>query len=145
MVMNDKTMDGNIIGKVLHIDKYDKYIYNQRTQRLIINEIEYLSKFIYYLMYSPHTRNKILSIKQGTSQLYINWSQTVNLSLKITKNKQEQNYIYNLFDNVKTIISLLQRKLEKLENIKNTLLEKMFASAKSSYPAIRFKGFTNAW
>ncbi|MCS4537180.1 restriction endonuclease subunit S, partial [Mycoplasma sp. CSL7475-4] len=39
----------------------------------------------------------------------------------------------------------LQRKLEKLENIKNTLLEKMFASAKSSYPAIRFKGFTNAW
>ncbi|MCT4469943.1 hypothetical protein N1F73_03165, partial [Mycoplasma sp. HS2188] len=38
----------------------------------------------------------------------------------------EQTKICKLINNVDYVISLLQRKLEKLENIKNTLLEKMF-------------------
>ncbi|MBZ4212965.1 restriction endonuclease subunit S, partial [Mycoplasma sp. U97] len=37
------------------------------------------------------------------------------------------------------------RKLEKLKNIKNMLLEKMFADEKTLKPAIRFKEFTNDW
>ncbi|MCV3754378.1 hypothetical protein OF365_03240, partial [Ureaplasma zalophigenitalium] len=44
-----------------------------------------------------------------------------------------------------TSISLLQCKLEKLKNLKNTLLEKMFADEKHPFPKIRFKEFTNAW
>ncbi|MCU4117460.1 hypothetical protein N8G13_03270, partial [Mycoplasma zalophi] len=40
---------------------------------------------------------------------------------------------------------LLKRKLEKLENIKNTLLNKMFANEKNLKPHVRFKEFTNDW
>ncbi|QBF34421.1 restriction endonuclease subunit S [Mycoplasmopsis phocirhinis] len=57
----------------------------------------------------------------------------------------EQEKIYLLINQVKNVVLLLQRKLKMLENIKNTLLEKMFASSKSLYPSVRFKGFTNAW
>ncbi|QBF34420.1 hypothetical protein EG856_00520 [Mycoplasmopsis phocirhinis] len=116
MVLNDKTMEGNILGKVLYIDKSDKFIYNQRTQRLIIDETKYNSKYIYYLMYSKHTRYKILSIKQRTSQIYINWSEVEKLSLNITSNYKEQCFIHKLFENLKTNVLLLQRKLIFLKN-----------------------------
>ncbi|MBU4691241.1 restriction endonuclease subunit S [Mycoplasma zalophi] len=58
---------------------------------------------------------------------------------------QEQNKISNVFNYLDVSISLLKRKLEKLENIKNTLLNKMFANEKNLKPDIRFKEFTNDW
>ncbi|MCV3754364.1 hypothetical protein OF365_03170, partial [Ureaplasma zalophigenitalium] len=51
----------------------------------------------------------------------------------------------NLLKRWSVAISLLQCKLEKLKNLKNTLLEKMFADEKHPFPKIRFKEFTNAW
>ncbi|UWV86438.1 restriction endonuclease subunit S [Mycoplasmopsis cynos] len=44
-----------------------------------------------------------------------------------------------------SLITLHQRKLNALENLKKTLLEKMFPSENSVFPSIRFKEFTNAW
>ncbi|SYV97226.1 Uncharacterised protein, partial [Mycoplasmopsis edwardii] len=58
---------------------------------------------------------------------------------------KEQEKISKLFNNLKTLITLHQRKLKALENIKKTLLDKMFPDEKSNIPSIRFKEFTNAW
>ncbi|WP_096385657.1 restriction endonuclease subunit S [Mycoplasmopsis bovigenitalium] len=60
-------------------------------------------------------------------------------------NINEQNKISEILQSFYTSITLHQRKLEKLKNIKNMLLEKMFADEKTLKPAIRFKEFTNAW
>ena len=38
MILNDKTSSGNIIGRVLLIDKSGEYVYNQRTERIEINK-----------------------------------------------------------------------------------------------------------
>ena len=43
-----------------------------------------------------------------------------------TTNKQEQNKIGELFTNIDNLITLHQRKLEKLKNIKKSMLDKMF-------------------
>ncbi len=43
------------------------------------------------------------------------------------------------------LITLHQRKLDKLKNIKKSMLEKMFPKNGSNVPEIRFKGFTDAW
>ena len=43
-----------------------------------------------------------------------------------TTNKQEQNKIGELFTNLDNLITLHQRKLEKLNNIKKSMLDKMF-------------------
>ena len=43
-----------------------------------------------------------------------------------TTNKQEQNKIGDLFTNLDNLITLHQRKLEKLNNIKKSMLDKMF-------------------
>ena len=75
-----------------------------------------------------------------------------NLSAEIVKSLilkmpvlNEQAKIGCLFTELDTLITLHQRKYEKLQTIKKGLLEKMFPAEGATMPQIRFKGFTEAW
>lgn len=57
----------------------------------------------------------------------------------------EQEQIGAFFKQLDNLITLHQRKFEKLTNVKKSMLEKMFPQNSSSYPEIRFKGFTDPW
>ena len=57
----------------------------------------------------------------------------------------EQQTIGQFFAAIDHLITLHQRKFEKLTNVKKSMLEKMFPQNGSSYPEIRFKGFTDPW
>ena len=57
----------------------------------------------------------------------------------------EQRKIGELLTRLDHLITLHQRKFEKLTNVKKSMLEKMFPQNGSSYPKIRFKGFTDPW
>ena len=57
----------------------------------------------------------------------------------------EQQKIGAYFRNLDHLITLHQRKYEKLTNVKKSMLEKMFPKNGSNVPEIRFKGFTEAW
>ena len=57
----------------------------------------------------------------------------------------EQAQIGAYFKHLDNLITLHQRKFEKLTNVKKSMLEKMFPQNGSSYPEIRFKGFTDPW
>ena len=59
--------------------------------------------------------------------------------------KAEQTAIARYLDKLSDLITLHQRKFEKLTNVKKSMLEKMFPQNSSSYPEIRFKGFTDPW
>ena len=58
---------------------------------------------------------------------------------------KEQRTISEFFRNLDTLITLHQRKYEKLVNIKKSMLDKMFPKNGASEPEIRFKGFTDLW
>ena len=58
---------------------------------------------------------------------------------------KEQRTISEFFRNLDTLITLHQRKYEKLVNIKKSMLDKMFPQNRASVPEIRFKGFTDPW
>ena len=58
---------------------------------------------------------------------------------------EEQIKIGEYFSKLDHLITLHQRKFEKLTNVKKSMLEKMFPQNGSSYPEIRFKGFTDPW
>lgn len=67
-------------------------------------------------------------------------------SVSITYPKiDEQAMIGNFFVKIDNFITLHQRKHEKLKNIKNALLQKMFPKEGANIPEVRFKGFTDAW
>ena len=57
----------------------------------------------------------------------------------------EQEQVGAFFKQLDNLITLHQRKFEKLTNVKKSMLEKMFPQNGSSYPEIRFKGFTDPW
>lgn len=58
---------------------------------------------------------------------------------------EEQRKIGEFFDGLDNLITLHQRKYEKLTNVKKSMLEKMFPQNGGNYPEIRFKGFTDPW
>ena len=57
----------------------------------------------------------------------------------------EQMKIAQYLDNLDNLITLHQRKYNKLLNVKKSMLEKMFPKNGSNIPEIRFKGFTDPW
>ena len=58
---------------------------------------------------------------------------------------EEQAKIGDYFKSLDTLITLHQRKYNKLLNVKKSMLEKMFPKNGSNIPEIRFKGFTDPW
>ena len=58
---------------------------------------------------------------------------------------EEQDRIAGFLRNLDRLITLHQRKYDKLTKVKKAMLEKMFPENGSPYPEIRFKGFTDAW
>lgn len=58
---------------------------------------------------------------------------------------KEQKAIGDFFRQLDNLITLHQRKYDKLTNVKKSMLEKMFPKNGSNVPEIRFKGFTEAW
>ena len=126
MILNDKTAAGNIIGRVLLIDADNSYVYNQRTERIEVYKEEFEPSFLYQLLNAENIRSKIIKASQGNTQIYVNWSAISELKYPIPKVKSEQKKIATFFNNLDNLITLHQRKLEKLKNIKKACLEKMF-------------------
>ncbi len=58
---------------------------------------------------------------------------------------EEQTKVGEYFDFLDHLITLHQRKSEKLQVMKKSMLEKMFPKQGSNVPEIRFDGFTDAW
>ena len=144
MILNDKTASGNIIGRVLLIEKSGLYVYNQRTERIEVNKEKYDPLFIYELLNAPNIRNRIIKESQGNTQIYVNWTAVKELLYCIPK-IEEQKKLGIYFKQLDNLITLHQRKYDKLVCIKKSLLEKMFPQNGKNIPEIRFKEFTEAW
>ncbi|WP_438285954.1 restriction endonuclease subunit S [Bifidobacterium longum] len=59
--------------------------------------------------------------------------------------REEQVIISEFFDRLDSLITLHQRKYDKLVVFKKSMLEKMFPKDGESVPEIRFAGFTDPW
>ncbi|WP_419064797.1 restriction endonuclease subunit S [Ellagibacter isourolithinifaciens] len=57
----------------------------------------------------------------------------------------EQRLIGKLLDNLDSLITLHQRKYDKLCTVKKSMLDKMFPKPGKTEPEIRFEGFTDPW
>ena len=57
----------------------------------------------------------------------------------------EQKTIGQYFASIDNLITLHQRKYDKLTKVKKSMLEKMFPKNGANVPEIRFKGFSDAW
>lgn len=97
--------------------------------------------------------NALLSTQQFENEVAMNMGATINqitgymfakMSFMIPEG-EEQDKIGVFFKDLDHLITLHQRKLDKLHNVKKSLLEKMFPRNGADVPEIRFSGFTYAW
>ncbi|MFS7398439.1 restriction endonuclease subunit S [Carnobacterium maltaromaticum] len=123
MVLNDKTANGTIIGRSLLINTDNEYVINQRTEIIKPNE-DFDSEFAYVTLNSIF-REKVKSIVQGGTQIYVNYSAVEKLSLGFPS-LDEQQKIGSFFKQLDNTIALHQRELEILKNTKKAFLQKMF-------------------
>jgi type I restriction enzyme S subunit len=75
----------------------------------------------------------------------INKNEIGNISILYPKSKEEQTKIGEFFKSLDNLITLHQRKLDKMKNLKSAYLSKMFPKEGEKYPRLRFAGFTDAW
>ena len=81
---------------------------------------------------------------QGKSVVHIHNSDIQDVSI-LFPSRLEQDRIVSVFRKLDNLITLHQRKLDRLKNIKKSMLDKMFPKDGEVVPEIRFKGFTDAW
>ena len=81
---------------------------------------------------------------QGKSVVHIHNSDIQGIILTYPS-KIEQNRIVEVFRNLDRLIALEQRKYDKLNTVKKSMLEKMFPQKGAKVPEIRFKGFSEPW
>ena len=105
---------------------------------------EYDSAFLALTISSGAAHKYLSSLAQGKSVVHLHNADIQSVSAKFPT-KREQEKIHLLFGKIDTLITLHQRKYEKLVNIKKSMLDKMFPQNGASMPEIRFKGFTDPW
>ena len=116
---------------------------NQGFQSIVPNKVKLDSYFIF-------TRSEELkrygeTVGAGSTFVEVSGKQMANMELMMPKTMLEQQQIGEYFANLDHLITLHQRKYDKLTKAKKSMLEKMFPKNGTNVPEIRFKGFTDAW
>lgn len=124
MVLNDKTSSGDIIGSTIHIDENDKYIYNQRSERIICKD-NILPLYFWHYFNSQMFRRKVFSLAQGGTQIYINFSSVKSIET-IIPCLEEQTKIANFLSSIDDKIEQVQKQLNSTKEFKKALLQQMF-------------------
>ena len=101
--------------------------------------------YLGYYLNSNAYHHQLLPLMQGIKVLSLSRSNIQKTSVSYPSAMKEQQLIASYFRQLDHLITLHQRKFEKLTNVKKSMLEKMFPQNGSSYPEIRFKGFTDPW
>ena len=133
-----------LVGKsATWIVKTGLYAFNGNIARFIFKDLNTI--FFNYLYNTDNVMKQVHARATGTTSVAAIYPKNLNSIEYYLPSKIEQEKIGELFLKIDNLITLHQRKCDKLVNIKKSLLEKMFPKNGNNVPEIRFKGFTEAW
>ena len=105
---------------------------------------EYASGYLGYYLNSPAFHDQLLPLMQGIKVISVSRSAMEDMMMAVPS-IAEQASIGAFFDRLDSLITLHQRKCDKLCVLKKSMLDKLFPKGGSLYPEIRFAGFTDPW
>ena len=105
---------------------------------------EYNPIFIKYLLGSSFIREQITHRAQGAQHINVSQDTLADVVLLIPS-MREQEAVGLVFLHLDNLITLHQRKHDKLVQLKKSMLDKMFPKPGETEPEIRFAGFTDPW
>ena len=147
---NKSTSDGYPFGAVKRLDLYEKgvlstlyIVFTPKKEQQI--DSDFLTVFFDTDRWHKGVAERAAEGARNHGLLNISAEDFFDIDLSVPKDVAEQKQIGAFIRQLNHLITLHQRKFEKLTNVKKSMLEKMFPQNGSSYPEIRFKGFTDPW
>lgn len=134
--------DGVGTGKVFHYVN-GKYDLHQRCYR-IYGFSDELNAHYFYHTFSKLFCKRVMAMTAKTSVDSVRLEMIADMKIP-TPTIEEQIKIGEYFDVLDHLITLHQRKLEKLQNMKKSCLQKMFPKDGATVPEIRFSEFQGDW
>ena len=135
---------GGSVGKP-YIVANNEPLYTKDADLLWIKNNEYLDPyFVYTFFFSQTFTDYLNSVSHVGTIAHYTITQLGETPITLPC-VSEQQKIGDYFRNLDSLITLHQRKLDKLHKVKRSLLERMFPRNGANVPEIRFSGFTGAW
>ena len=136
-------MDGALIGSSYAM------VTPENTPSLLVQRVTRVrcgnrSRYIFQAVQRGFLRY-IKSLKTETAVPHLSLSDIADYAIPVPKEEREQEHIGSFFSRLDDLITLHQRKYDKLVIFKKSMLEKMFPKDGESVPEIRFAGFTDPW
>ena len=100
--------------------------------------------FLYRFIQSEHFQYNA-NISSGSKMPRADWSFVSEDNYFVPSNRGEQRLIGATFQQLDNLITLHQRKHDRLVVLKKALLGRMFPRDGSRFPELRFDGFTDPW
>ena len=147
---NKSTSDGYPFGAVKRLDLYEKGVLStlyivfvpKKEQQI---DSDFLTVFFDTNRWHKGVAERAAEGARNHGLLNISAEDFFDIDLSVPKDVVEQKQIGAFIRQLDDLITLHQRKYDKLQVLKKAMLEKMFPKNGSSVPEIRFKGFTDAW
>ena len=147
---NKSTSDGYPFGAVKRLDLYEKgvlstlyIVFTPKKEQQI--DSDFLTVFFDTDRWHKGVAERAAEGARNHGLLNISAEDFFDIDLSVPKDIVEQKQIGAFIRQLDNLITLHQRKYDKLTNVKKSMLEKMFPKNGLNVPEIRFKGFTEAW
>ena len=137
------TIVGSIGETALLKDSFE--ITFQRSVAFLRVKDNILPEFLMSEFNTDRFRNELEDRKSTSAQPGIYLGDLGKIPVFVSKNPAEQRRVGSYFESLDHLITLHQRKLEKLKIIKKSMLENLFPQNGEKTPKIRFSGFTEDW
>ena len=147
---NKSTSDGYPFGAVKRLDWYEKGVLSTLYIVFVLkhpekDDSDFMTVFYDTDRWHRGVAERAAEGARNHGLLNISADDFFDIDTTMPEDKVEQEKIGRLLKKLDTLITLHQRKYEKLVNIKKSMLDKMFPQNGASVPEIRFKGFTDPW
>jgi type I restriction enzyme, S subunit len=140
------TSEDSTVGKCSEIAGLNGEIVVSGLHTIPYRPVEqFASGYLGYYLNSSAYHSQLIPLMQGIKVTSISKSAVHDTDIIYPKAKEEQSKIGKYFQSLDHLITLHQRKYDKLVVIKKSMLEKMFPKDGQTKPEIRFSGFTDDW
>lgn len=138
------TKDGTI-GKVAYIRDMDKpATLNAGVFVIKGKDKNICNLYLYHYLAAPFLLDYADKQATGGTIKHLNQNVLVNFPIPLPK-VEEQQQIGGYFQQLDNLITIHQRKLEKMKSLKKAYLTELFPAEGKRKPKLRFAGFTDEW
>lgn len=134
--------DGVGTGKVFHYVN-GKYNLHQRVYRMFDFNHRVSAKYFYHY-FSKNFYRRVMAMTAKTSVDSVRLEMIADMDITFPS-EAEQAKIVVVLDNLDNLITLHQRKLDLLKQLKQAYLQKMFPKNGEKVPDVRFAHFDEVW